>query len=899
MSSSSIIYAPISIDASTLINFYSARNGAAAAAAAAASSAKAAGSAPSAPWSKGVTTATLSAAATKVLNGGSFVDPSAAKLDVKTSNTDYKNLFALFQGLTALEGLAQSAQSTTLSAADRLRLQSKFAQGLSQVQGFVAGNPFKTVTVTDSSVASSVTAATGLKAEEDSYVTRALSTGASTDPAPALAGGGRFSAVITRNNHDTTVDFDLSDLGSNPSVSDVEQYMNDKLQAAGALTRVSLAVTPGAAQTTTAGGKTFSLGSGPDQVSLSVNGSSLEGVRFAPDPDAASPAAYVVQTADTGSGSVLTLSKFDPSGTSAPLFNQALPAGVTDVKASAAGPDGSVYLLADVSGTVDGQAVQGASDMALLRYDSTGALTYTRTLGAASQASAYTLSVSPDGSRVAVAGAVTGGLEGTDDTDPSTSDSVVSVYDAAQGVEDWTTRAGGAGSDRPAALAWGGDGTLYMAGATDAGLPGVAAKGGTDAYVQGFSSTGVRTFATVYGGAGADAAAGLVVTPDGALVTAGTQGGHAVLTRFDPPLANGAAPSATRDLGDLGGGTVSGLGLNADGSLTLAGTASGGLDLGTTTAAYGAGREVFTANVAADLQPSDGDMGAWWTPPSGQDPTVAGATVSGGRVYITGQTGRAATTNAPTIGSTSAVSGSTGFAVALDPTTGSADWSQTLSSRDGEDAPASIAVASQGVSALDKLGLPSGVLTFAGAADLVSGTSLRPGDSFAVGVGTAAPVTISITAGDTLAKLATRISTLTGGRAVVTVVPSNGYEQLQIAPVSGNTTLKLVAGPGGSDALPSLGLSPTLITKAQSTAKSPTATPYALSLTGGYSLGDAASAKTAFQALAVAVTAVRKAYSDMTAPPPTPGKTGGAVPAYLTAQIAEYQNALARLTGSS
>ena len=753
---SSTVFTPISVDASTLINYYAARSGATTAASA--TPAKAAGAAPTAPWSKGVTAAALTAAATRVLNGGAFVDPSAAKLDTKTANTDYKNLFALFQGLSALEGLAQSAQSTDLSAADRLRLQSKFADGLAQVQGFVGTSPFKTVTVTPGSAAAAVTTTAGVKADDEHYVTRALSTGASTDTAPALAGGGRFSAVVTRGHAETRIDFDLSEIGGAPSVADVARYMNGKLEAAGLLTRMSVSVTPGAEKTLTAGGKTISLGTGPAQVALSVDGNSLEGVVFQPAAEAA-PAVYVAQTADTGSGPVLALSKLDPSGASgpAPLFTHALPAGVSAVRATATGPDGSVYVLADLDGTTpDGHVVKGTGDTALLRYDSAGALTYTRTLGAASQAGGYALSVSPDGSSVAVAGAVTGALDGASGADPAKADTFVSVFDADQGVESWTTRAGGAGDDRPAALAWGADGALYVAGRTDGGLPGAAAAGGTDAYVQGFSRTGARTFATVYGGAGTDAAAGLVVTPDGALVTAGVENGHAVLRRFDPPFATGQAAAAVRDLGDLGGGGLAGLGLADDGSVVLAGTASGGLSLGATAAAYGGGRQVFAAHLSADLQPSAGDSGTWWTPAGGRDATAASAVVQGGQVYVTGQSA-----GPPIAGATAA--SHTGYAVALDPVTGAVGWSRSFTSQDGQDAPTAVAVDPAGVSALDKLGLPSGALAFSGAKDLVSNTSLRPGDGFRIGLGSATPVAVTVQEGDTLATLAARIGEVTGG----------------------------------------------------------------------------------------------------------------------------------------
>ena len=338
-------------------------------------------------------------------------------------------------------------------------------------------------------------------------------------------------------------------------------------------------------------------------------------------------------------------------------------------------------MLADVSGTLaDGQVVKGSGDTALLRYDSAGALTYTRTLGASTLASGAALSVSPDGKSVAVTGAVTGGLDGGSGPDPAAADTFVSVFDAAQGVESFTTRAGGTGDDSPSSVAWGADGSLYVAGRTAGGLPGVAGVGGTDAYVQGFSADGRRTFATVYGGAGTDAAAGLVVTGDGALVTAGVEGGHAVLRRFDPPFTDGAAPSATRDLGSLGGGSIAGLGLADDGSVIVAGAAAGGLSLGSVAAAPGEGRQVFAARLSADLQPTASDSGTWWTPAGGRDATAASAVVQGGQVYVTGQT-----TGAPVSGQT--VASHTGFAVALDPADGAIGWSRSFTSQDGQDAP--------------------------------------------------------------------------------------------------------------------------------------------------------------------------------------------------------------------
>ena len=260
-------------------------------------------------------------------------------------------------------------------------------------------------------------------------------------------------------------------------------------------------------------------------------------------------------------------------------------------------------------------------------------------------------------------------------------------------------------------------------------------------------------------------------------------------------------------------------------------------------------------------------------------------------MYVTGQT-----VGAPAPGQTAA--SLTGFAVELNPRNGQVGWSRSFISQDGQDTPTSIAVDATGVSALDKLGLPKGAINFAGATDLVANTSLRAGDSFRIGVGSASPATITIDPGETLSTLIDKVNVATGGRAAATVSSSNGYDHLAIAPATSQSVLTIVAGPDGSDALKGLGLTPTLLTTLKSTAKAPTAAPYALGLSGAYSLSSADAAKATFQALAGAVGAVEKAYADMSAPPPAPGMTGGTVPAYLTAQIAQYQLALSRLTGS-
>src|SRR5262249_24084869 len=56
-------------------------------------------------------------------------------------------------------------------------------------------------------------------------------------------------------------------------------------------------------------------------------------------------------------------------------------AKVATARAVATGPDGAVYVLADLGGDSATTPIKGARDVALLKYDSAGALVYSRMLG--------------------------------------------------------------------------------------------------------------------------------------------------------------------------------------------------------------------------------------------------------------------------------------------------------------------------------------------------------------------------------------------------------------------------------------------------------------------------------------------------------------------------------------
>jgi hypothetical protein len=255
------------------------------------------------------------------------------------------------------------------------------------------------------------------------------------------------------------------------------------------------------------------------------------------------------------------------------VFSVDMPKGVSQVRTTVTGPDGSIYMLADVDGEIDGQTIKGAGDVALMKFDSSGKVIYTRTLGASASASGLALTIGPDG-QIAIAGSVTGGFAGSGVPigDTNTIAKVTTADDGADASKPTvsspctTARAKSSGRSgsaretttrRPRSRS-GLDGSLYVLGRVKGAMTGQAANGNWDTYLRTFDSAGRLKSTTQFGTAGEDKPAGLVVNGTNVVVTT-IEGGGVKLRNFD--LSNPKTPTvtATRNLGSIGGGTIAGV----------------------------------------------------------------------------------------------------------------------------------------------------------------------------------------------------------------------------------------------------------------------------------------------------------------------------------------------------
>ena len=695
------------------------------------------------PWAKTPTTAQTNALVQSVLNGKSLINPGAAKLSIPSTTPNYantKNLFALYQGLTTLQDLATQASSTGISAAQLGQLQTAFSSGMQQLQSFLNGSPFTGFNMAEGAVATSDQSTAGVHTETDIYNTGVLWSGDPNTAVPAFAGNVQFSLNITTpSGTATTVNFNLNDMGATPrSMSNVVSYLNSQLQAAGVVTRFADVLTQGASSSYQVNGQTITNPTSPNQYSLQIVGNAAESLSFS--AAGAGPAVYVTQAAgavptststtptgnttagNTTSAVTQQLLKLttDPGASDARVFTDSLGHTVQNAIATATGANGSVYVLANVTGaTQAGQinsshSITGSQDVALMKYDSAGNLIWTQTLGSTQSASGLGLAVSADGSQIAVVGQGTGLLDNDGAAPPDATDPTgfVSVYDS-QGDQQWSQAVNAWTGGQVNSVAVGADGSVYVAGSTQ------IASGLSDGFLTGFSSSGQQTFNTYLGTTTSSSVSGIAV--DGSsLITAGVQNGDAVVQSYALQPSGPPTLSATRDLGAVGEGGVAGVAVNADGSIVVAGsTNNGNLSVGTIGSAYSGGEEAFVASLDPSLTPSGSDTLAYFAGAS--DTTASAVTVANGQVYITGQI---AATPTPGSGDLTAFDG---YAAQIDPTTGTVTWSNQFNSAGDQAAPDSIAVDPAGASSLDALGLPTGNITFAPSQNLIANTSLQAG----------------------------------------------------------------------------------------------------------------------------------------------------------------------------
>jgi len=186
-----------------------------------------------------------------VLATKDFLDTSKVPLtgtstaDGKTEQ-DNQKLFALYQAVNTLANLAKIGQREGTGAGQLTGLNTRFQQGLQQVEAFIANAKFNNFTLQAASQTDVVTSTAGVQPGSFSYATRTLVNNANVDnPLPGISAGDSFTIVVKKGQATTNVTIDLSQVQGGLTLGNIVSYVNEQLSAAGFSSRLRKVVTSG------------------------------------------------------------------------------------------------------------------------------------------------------------------------------------------------------------------------------------------------------------------------------------------------------------------------------------------------------------------------------------------------------------------------------------------------------------------------------------------------------------------------------------------------------------------------------------------------------------------------------------------------------------------------------
>jgi len=803
---------------------------------------------------------------------------------------DHRDLFTLHQGLRRLFAVASEAAEASTLDSRRSFLDGAFSDGLAELTRFLEDLDLEALSVVGRSKLDEAESAVAVSRGVSEYVTGVIHEGDFDAAVDAFQGNVQFQIAVTKNGIETPVDIDLNDMGATVrSLDNVAEHINSRLESAGVLTRFD--------RVKIGEPDEFGIVSG-NQFGFKITGIESEKVRF---NAVGTASAYVLGQSGGSAGQLSKLDglsgtpEFDfinrieldgaaEAETEAALDEESEQPVLTPVSV-AAGPNGEIFALAEIEAGLDGMAPRGEKDLALIKYDSTGKRLWTRVLGATNEISGADMTVTAAGD-VVIAGALSGAFGDT--SDGGGSDGFVTRY-SATGSETFFERFGATGNESVADVAIADDGTIYLAGTTSGRLDGETSGGGGDAFIRAMTAEGELIYTRQFGGAGDQTASALTLDGSGGLYVATQTNGEASLTRYDAADGDSAA-TWTHDIGALNGGSVAALRFDG-GALYAAGSAGALSDLASSYAGHSGSRDGFLMKIGEGA--SSPDYVSFVGGVSYDD--VKDFQINDGAAYLTGSTRNDL--------SGGGLNGDINTYVAkLDLADGSSEFINQISGRGGQSAGAAIAIDPAGDSILDQIGLPRGTLDYGGSTRLIDASSVRAGDKFSISVDGGRSKDIVIDEDETFLSLTFKINAalILDGKA--SVKRSSEGDRLLVEAREGSK-IELIAGPSGQDALSALGLSEGVVVKEPvSDEDSASSAPplYGLGVDFASSLATKEGAIATKTMLLGAMSAVQDAFRDITRPDPSSlPKANGPPPAYLQAQLANFQAGLDRLNAGA
>jgi hypothetical protein len=792
-----------------------------------------------------------------------------------------QKLFMVHNALNKLKALAEIASSKTLTDAERTKFQTRIDKGLTEIKSYVAANPLSGASlIAGKKFGTLLSDSLGVSTTGHNYTTGVLATGDSETVPMQFEGNVKFSIdVKDQIGGVKSIAIDLSQMGTTKrTIGNVSNFINNKLEAAGILSRFSRVETTKAA--------TVKGMSATTEQRLKVTFDDTEVLSFRADSSDTENAIYVAggKTVDDLNQGIISRIDLNGASTEA-IFRTDLTAakGSANIRAMTHDKEGNVYVIANSTGEISGLNAKQDQDVVLQKLDSTGKVVFTRALGSAADSQGFSIAVDIDGT-IAIAGAVNGKIDKSANITGEKLDSFVAAFDA-EGRDLWTHQQGALGDDQALDIKFDDSGNLLVLGKTTNSIGGATMLGGTDTYVQALDDTGKAIYTKTIGTSGNDTPVSLAINGTNAYVAWNDGSGLGHISRLN--TNDGSIAAADKLASSYGLSKIGKFTLDDSGNMLIAGAKTGGQMID----------QLKNINVTNDATIFAKDF-------AGE--VINSINVDNGRIDLAfdGVFDEAAAdteTNQTKL-------------VGISQTNGNQIYNVNVQA----EAKSNVFITStQGNSkSLQALGLPQGEVVFGETQSLTDVTGLHAGDYFYIAANNGAKRKISIAQGETMVTLAKKVNTYLTRFANVTTLSKNGGKYLSITP-KGTNKVEIIAGEGSQDALKQLGLDPgfaqaasAVTTNAKTGTKSNVV--IAMEIPETIDVSDKTKAKTTMDSLDSVMRRVRMGYRDISTDETqvalrkasaagaqkkgsTSSNSAAAVSAY-NAQTANMQAALSRLT---
>ncbi len=179
---------------------------------------------------------------------------------------------------------------------------------------------------------------------------------------------------------------------------------------------------------------------------------------------------------------------------------------------------GNVYVTGYTSGGLDGNTNAGSTDLFVVKYNSSGVKQWTKQLGTSADDRGYNIT-SDSGGNVYVTGYTGGGLDGN--SNAGMSDLIVVKYNSS-GIKQWTQQLGTSAGDNAKAITSDSSGNVYVTGRTVGALDGNTNAGIVDLFVVKYNSSGVKQWTKQLGTSATDAGYGITSDSNGNIYVTGS-----------------------------------------------------------------------------------------------------------------------------------------------------------------------------------------------------------------------------------------------------------------------------------------------------------------------------------------------------------------------------------------